>query len=165
MSETHYLTQLLLKPFRSGLGSVSERNALDEWLAEDPDMASQVEDVELGLEQFLQANAVPPPPGVSSAIWQRIGGTEIRKHNPQQYTHQPPPSPNPNRSGYVDVEVDDTHIRVHKNWRMAFIAVFILAKIFLIASVYYYFKADSQTREIERLNTAIQQTAPAGRLP
>ena len=162
---TRYITQLLFKPLRAGLTSMAERDELDEWLAEDPTIVADSQDIEAGLERFLQQNAVPPPPNISSAIWQRIGDTEIQKHEPQQQRYYAPPTPNPARSGYVDVEVSDTHIRVHKNWRAAFIAIFILAKIFLIASVYYYFKADSQAQEINRLNSAVQQTAPAGRLP
>ncbi len=163
VSANRYLTQLLLKPFRSGLVSAAERDELDEWLAEDPAIMADIQDVEVGLENFLQRNAVPPPPNVSSAIWQRIGGTEILKHEPQP--HYAPPIPEPSRSGYVDVEVSDSYMRVHKNWRAAFVTVFILSKIFLIAGLYYYFKADSQTQEIDRLKSAIQQTAPAGRLP
>ena len=163
VSANRYLTQLLLKPFRSGLTSAAERDELDEWLAEDPDIAADMQDVEAGLETFLQKNAVPPPPNVSSAIWQRIGGTEIQKHEPQP--HYTRPKPESARSGYVDVEVSDTHMRVHKNWRTAFITIFILSKIFLIAGLYYYFRADSQAQEIDRLKSVIQQTAPAGRLP
>ncbi len=163
MSSNRYLTQLLLKPFRSGLVSAAERDELDEWLGEDPDIVADSWEVEAGLETFLQNNAVPPPPNVSSAIWQRIGGTEILKHEPRPY--YAPPTPEPARSGYVDVEVSDSYMRVHKNWRAAFITVFVLSKIFLIAGLYYYFKADSQTQEIDRLKSVIQQTAPAGRLP
>ncbi len=163
VSANRYLTRLLLKPFRSELASASEREELDEWLGEDPDILADSREVEAGLENFLQANAVPPPPNVSSAIWQRISGTEIQKHKPQP--HYAPPASEQTQSGYVDVEVSDSYMRVHKNWRAAFIAVFILSKIFLIAGLYYYFKADSQAQEIDRLRSVVQQTAPAGRLP
>lgn len=158
-----YITQSLLRPFLKGRLTASEQAELDELLTEDPDVLSQIQDVEASLEQYLQQQAVPPPPRIADAIWQRIGGTEIQKHEPAP--HYTPPTPQPAPTGYVDVEVSDTHIRVHKNWRAAFIAVFILSKIFLIAGLYYYFKADSQAQEIERLKATVQQTAPAGRLP
>ncbi|WP_138506946.1 hypothetical protein [Spirosoma lacussanchae] len=165
MSTNHYLIHTLLKPYLAGLSTEAEKKELERLLAEDPDLMAQIEEVEAGLEHYLQKNAVPPPPNLDSAIWQRINGTEIQKREPQQRTQAPPPPPEPAQSPYVDVEVSNTHIQVHKLWRTAFIAVFILSKVFLILGLYYYFKANSQEQEIERLKATVQQMAPAGRLP
>ena len=66
----------------------------------------------------------------------------------------------------MHVDVDETHIRVHKYWRPAFIAVFVLSKIFLILGLYYYFKASSLEKEMLRMQAApVQQMAPAQPAP
>jgi hypothetical protein len=45
---------------------------------------------------------------------------------------------------------------VHKLWRPAFIAVFILSKIFLIAGLYFYFKSVSPQEELQKIKTVMQ---------
>ena len=110
-----------------------------------PEIALALTDLELEIEQACQEGAVPPPPGTWEGIQAKLSG-ELRRYEPQG-----PPPPRQEGSGYVHVEVDDTHIRVHKYWRPAFIAVFILSKVFLVLALYYYFKTDSQEQEIERL--------------
>lgn len=161
----HYLIDTMLKPYLAGLTTEEQKAEVERLLADDSDILADIRDVEMDLEQYLQQNAVPPPPTMDSAIWQRINKDEIQKWEPEQRTYSPPPAPEPTKSPYIDVEVSDTHIRVHKYWRTAFIAVFILSKIFLILGMYYYFKSNSQEQEIERLKAAAQQTAPAGRMP
>ena len=117
------------------------------------------------MEQYFLRNAVPPPPHVRETLLNRISATEVQKWQEPERIYSRPTNaePEPSKSNYVDVSVDDTHIRVHKYWRPAFIAVFILSKVFLVLGLYYYFKADSQAQEIERLKAATQQTAPLPR--
>ena len=95
----------------------------------------------------------------------RINETEIQKWKPAfEEQKQSRKSTTGDRDDqYVTVEVNDTHIQVHKYWRPAFIAVFVLSKIFLISGLYYYFKADSMERELNQLRqqNSIQQTTPA----
>ena len=57
---------------------------------------------------------------------------------------------------YLEVEVSDTHLRVHKYWRPAFIAVFVLSKIFLATALYFYFKSDSLNKENLKLQQEIE---------
>ncbi|WP_353717698.1 hypothetical protein [Dyadobacter sp. 676] len=47
-------------------------------------------------------------------------------------------------------------MKVHKLWRPAFIAVFILSKIFLIAGLYFYFKSVAQQEELEKIKTEMR---------
>lgn len=163
--KNHYLTDSLLKPYLAGRATEAEKAELERLLTEDPDILADIQDVEVDLELYLQQQAVPPPPNMGSTIWQRLNKDELTKWQPESRTNTPPPTPEPPKSPYIDVEVSDTHIRVHKNWRAAFIAVFILSKIFLILGLYYYFKSNSQEQEIERLKATVQQTAPTNRVP
>jgi hypothetical protein len=158
----HYLTSGVLESYLLGLVSDEEKEQLEHVLATDPDVLAELNELEAQMEVYFLENGVPPPPGIKVAIEQRLSDTEITKWdaNQQAHTQSPKSEPDAPRSNYIDVEVDNTHIRVHKNWRAAFIAVFILSKVFLILGLYYYFKADSQAQEIQRLKAAAQQTAP-----
>ena len=165
MKNSHYLTSGILESYLSGLVSNEQKEELDRVLTTDLDVLAELNEIEVHIEQYLLDNGVPPPPGLTVAIEQRIGGTEIQKHetDSQSRFDSPTPEPQPSTSNYIDVEVNDTHIRVHKNWRTAFIAVFILSKVFLILGLYYYFKSGSQADEIIRLKTKSQQTGPLSR--
>ncbi|GAB2516628.1 hypothetical protein [Spirosoma aerophilum] len=165
MKTYQYLKSGILEAYLLGSTTEEEKEEVEKLLATDADVLAELNELEAGLEEYLLQNAVPPPPGVREAIALRLSETEITKWKEPAYS-EPDPEPNQSRSresSYVDVEVDNTHIRVHKNWRPAFIAVFILSKIFLILGLYYYFKSASQEQEIMRLKAQFPQTAPLSR--
>ncbi len=137
--------------------SKDEKNELERVLTTDPDVLAELNELELQMEDYFLANAVPPPPGIKAAIEQRINKTEIQKWESDTDSRfkQTIPETEPAKSNYVNVEFSDTHIRVHKNWRTAFVAIFILSKVFLILGLYFYFKSNSQEQEIARLKAAL----------
>ncbi|QJW88080.1 hypothetical protein HNV11_01165 [Spirosoma taeanense] len=157
--KTHqYLTSGILESYLLGIVSDKEKEEVERVLATDADVLAELNELETEMEQFFLRNAVPPPPGVRANILERLGETGLKKQASNPYSHfaREPEPPKPN---YVDVEVSDTHIRVHKYWRPAFIAVFVLSKIFLVLGLYYYFKSNSLEQEITRLKAATEQTA------
>ena len=121
-----------------------------------PEVSSALNELEVVIETYCVENSVPPPPDTWELIQARIPGQEIRKREPETNDRKDT-EPKTAKSDYVEVEVSDSFIRVHKYWRLAFVIVFVLSKVFLIAGLYYYFKADSQQQEIDRLKTVIQQ--------
>lgn len=164
--KTHqYLTNGILEAYLLGVASDEEKSEVEALLTTDPEIVTELDELETDLEQYFFRNAVPPPPHVREALLNRINQTEVQawEEPTRSRSRTTSPDPEPAKPNYVDVTVDDTHIRVHKNWRTVFIAVFILSKIFLIAALYYYFKTDSQAGEIERLKAAAGQTTPLPR--
>ncbi|MFD2571617.1 hypothetical protein ACFSUS_13310 [Spirosoma soli] len=163
----HYLTSGILESYLLGIVSDKEKEEVERVLATDPDVLSQLNELEIDIENYFLENAVPPPPAVRNAVLSRIGDSEIKKWEPTEQTRAKQDSAESKTAGpqYLDVEVSDTHIRVHKYWRPAFIAVFVLSKVFLVLGLYYYFKSNSQDQEIERLKAQIQQSTslPRGR--
>ena len=158
-----YLTSGILETHLLGLTTENERHELQQLLETDPDVQAHLPELELAIEDYFVENSVPPPPAVKDAVFQRINETEIKKWTQPELDSDPsrePKTSRPTNPDYLDVAVSNTHIRVHKNWRTAFIAIFILSKVFLILGLYYYFKSASQEQEIMRLKTEIQQTAP-----
>lgn len=125
-----------------------------------PEVSSALNELEVVIEQYCLESAVPPPPGTWELIQARTTGKEIKKRDVNGHDNQKKAEPKPEKPDYLEVEVSDSFIRVHKLWRVAFLVVFVLSKIFLVAGLYYYFKADSQQQEIERLKSVIQQQAP-----
>ena len=161
-----YLTSGILETHLLGLTTEKEREELQQLLDNDPEVSSQLRDLELTIEDYFVQNSAPPPPAVRDAVFQRINETEIKKWVQPERISDPARESETSRSAnsdYLDVAVSNTHIRVHKNWRTAFIAIFILSKVFLIVGLYYYFKSASQEQEIMRLKTEFRQTAPSPR--
>jgi hypothetical protein len=160
-----YLTSGVVEGYLLGLVSKEEKDELERVLTTDPDVLAELNELEAQMEQYFLTNAVPPPPSIKIAIEERIYGAEIQKREPDVHTRsdQPISDTEPPRPSYIDVEVSDTHIQVHKNWRTAFIAIFILSKVFLVLGLYYYFKSNSQEQEIRRLKADVQQLAPLSR--
>ena len=162
MKNDNYLTSGILETYLLGLTTEKEKDELEQVLATDPEILAQLNELEASMEDYFIRNAIPPPPGIREKIELRISETELKKWEDVKQTNPNPKSTEfkSNEPSYVHVEVDDTHIRVHKNWRMAFIAVFILSKVFLILGLYYYFKAASLEQEIIRLKSTTGQTNP-----
>lgn len=122
-----------------------------------PEVSSALTELEIVIEQHCLEGAVPPPPGTWELIQARTTKKELKKRAPGDNNRQKTAEPKSDKPDYLEVEVSDSFIRVHKLWRLAFFVVFVLSKIFLVAGLYYYFKSDSQKQEIERLKMEIQQ--------
>ncbi|WP_448959517.1 hypothetical protein [Larkinella arboricola] len=140
-----------------GLASEEEEQEVQQMKVLYPEVSAALNELEIVIEQYCLDNAVPPPPGAWELIQARTTGKEIKKRDLNGQEQQKNDEPKGDKAAYLEVEVSDSFIRVHRLWRLAFLIVFILSKIFLIAGLYYYFKADSQQQEIERLKTVIQR--------
>lgn len=106
------------------------------------------------IENHFQTLAVPPPPEIRKQILLRTSRSQIQKVAKEKNGKET------GKSGpeYLDIEVNDTYIKVHKYWRPVFIAVFALSKIFLILGLYYYFKSSNLEKQLEQLQPAVKTT-------
>ncbi|WP_018620022.1 hypothetical protein [Spirosoma luteum] len=167
MKNYHYLKDGFLEAHLLGLFADQEKEEVTQLLATDNDLLDHMAEIELEMEEHFLRNAVPPPPGIREKIELRISQTDIEKWVKPDHTEQSRKSTETTSKEpqYVNVEFDDTHIRVHKQWKTALIAIFILSKVFLILGLYYYFKADSLQQEVTRLKaeTQVQQPMPPRR--
>lgn len=160
---THqFITSGMLEAYLLGLTTDEEKGTVEQLIASNSDLAIHLAQLDAELETHFLHQSVPPPPAIRDVIELRVSEQRVQKREPQAYTYFDPQTAHNGTAAkphYVDVEVDNTHIRVHKNWRPAFIAVFVLSKVLLAASLYYYFKADSQAQEIVRLKAEINHAA------
>lgn len=150
MSKQEFVESGILESHLMGLASEEEQQLVAEMIRSDNDISGYVNELEDDIKRYFAERAVPPPEAVREIILLR----SIREKKGRSSYDV---GKTVGAKQYLDVEVNDTHMKVHKLWRPAFIAVFILSKIFLIAGLYFYFKSQAQQEEIERIKTEMQQ--------
>jgi len=144
----------ILESYLLGLTADDEKEYVQNRILTDQQITDYVLDLESDIRLYFDQHATPPPPEIREIVQLRTSRRDIqkKKHVFEQKTAEEPRK----KDEYLEIEVNDTYIKVHKFWRPAFIAVFILSKIFLIAGLYYYFKTTSLEQENEKLKTEIQ---------
>ncbi|MEA5427120.1 hypothetical protein [Arcicella lustrica] len=155
MKNQEYIQSGILESYLLGLVSEEEQKEVEQKILVDSEISEALQALEMNIANYYTKNAVPPPTVVRDAILLNAQKTELDKWTYQQHSSKQQTT-QAEQAKYLEVEVNDTHIKVHKYWRPAFIAVFILSKVFLIAALYLYFKADSLTKENERLKQEIK---------
>ena len=151
MEAQEFIESGILEAHLLGLTNKEEQQLVKQMIEENHELADYLVDIETDMTRYFDGSAVLPPNGLREIIHLRSRESQRKeKHNFRQKAAE-------EDRKYLDIEVNDTHIKVHKFWRPAFIAVFILSKIFLIAGLYYYFKAINQEQEIQKLKTEIHQ--------
>jgi len=148
--ESGYLESYVL-----GLATEVEKELVSQKLLADQNISSYLIDLETDIKKYFDGTSVVPPSEVREIIHLRNLKGDIQKE--KHVFNRAPKNEEKKNNEYLDIEVNDTYIKVHKYWRPAFIAVFVLSKIFLIAGLYYYFKTTSLEQEILRLKTTVQQ--------
>lgn len=159
MNTREYINSGILEAYLLGVISEEEEREVQEMAFAYPEIKESLLQLEEEIEVLCLESAVPPPARTWSGIQARIGRTEIQKHQPYKDPFSEPEAATqaPPKPEYLEVEFNDTHLRVHKLWRPAFIAVFILGKIFLACFLYYYFKSNSLEQEVERLKAEAKE--------
>ncbi|WP_041735126.1 hypothetical protein [Dyadobacter fermentans] len=146
MSKQEFIESGILESHLMGLTNEDEQAQVAEMMLSDHELSEYVTELEEDMKRYFAGGAVPPPEAVRDIIVLR----SIREKNGRSKSESQGPV---DAQQYLNVEVNDTHMKVHKLWRPAFIAVFILSKIFLIAGLYFYFKSVAQQEEIEKIKT------------
>lgn len=152
MNTQAYIESGILESYILGLASDTQQKEVERYIQMSPEISLALEDLETVINQQFSAN-IPPP-----SVRQRIKEHEddrLKKWDFNEQNHQRNETEK-EEGKYLEVEVSDTHLRVHKYWRPAFIAVFVLSKIFLAAALYFYFKSDSINKENLKLQQEIE---------
>ena len=154
METKEFIESGLLESYALGFATEEEKALISQILDKDQQISDYSIDLETGIKKYFDQNAVLPPSEVRDVIHLRNVKTDVSK---EKHVFNRAPKKEEKKNEYLDIEVNDTYIKVHKFWRPAFIAVFVLSKIFLIAGLYYYFKTNSLEQEIVKLKMEIQQ--------
>jgi hypothetical protein len=125
-----------------------------------PEVKEALDDLETGIEEMARSMAINPPPH----LWNRIEGelNELipfsdKKPAQKQYdTHRDYQQQTDKKPEFIEVESQSSHMRVHKNWKWVFAAVFILGKIFLAAAIYFYLENRQAQQNIQELKQQLK---------
>jgi len=104
--------------------------------------------------------AITPPPATWNKIEQEINGLIERPEiAPEVFTDKTNGRKAHEKSGhqFIEVESESSHMRIHKNWKWVFAAVFVLGKIFLGFAIYFYLENRQAQQQITDLKTEVRQ--------
>jgi hypothetical protein len=136
-----------------GLSTKEEQRIVEQQVEGNELLENYILELEARIRAYFNNDFVEPPEGLREIIALRTGSDPTTK---PKHTFSKKESKIGQAGGpYLEIEVDDTHIKVHKYWRPAFITVLILSKVFLIGGLYFYFKSNSLQEEVERLRTEL----------
>ena len=152
MNPKEYIESGVLETYLLGMASNQQQEEVEKYVQVFPEIAAALEDLENVLQESFAD--IPPPVTVRRRI-EDAHNQSLKKWDFNEQAYAPKKSIKDDIS-YLEVEVSDTHLRVHKYWRPAFIAVFVLSKIFLATALYFYFKSDALNKENVKLQQEIQ---------
>ena len=145
MNIQEYIESGIVEAFVLGLLTDYEAQELQRLLVTQPLLQEALWSVEDQIERMAYENRVAPPPAVWMEIENRIFSAPKVAHSPRKPEDES-----------VKVVFSDEQIRVHRYWRPAFIAIFILSKIFLILAIFYYLSYRKEQQQIEFLQQQVK---------
>lgn len=151
----------ILEAYFTGSATAEEEQEVLSMKQAYPEVQHEFELLEQDMLKLADLMAVPPPPGLWNRIENNINEITVRTtQQPQPYReyHESHQQASPKQPGYIEVDAQNTHMRVHKVWRWVFAAVFILGKIFLATAIYFYLENRQAQENIKELKQQLQQT-------
>jgi hypothetical protein len=162
MTIKEYIESGVLEAYVLGSASEEEAQQLLELKKQYPEIRSALYELETDLERIAQSMSITPPPGTLTKIEQSINDLiNIPEIKPQLNDGRNNGYDQEHDSQYISVESESNHIRVHKTWKIVLAVVFILSKIFLIASIYFYLENRQAQQQIQELKTELKQYHPS----
>lgn len=155
MDTKDFIESGILESYLLGLSNEEEKEYVQQLILTDQGISDYLIDLETNITGYFDQHSSPPPPEIREIITLRTTKSDIQKKK-HVFNQNSFGQESRKKDEYLDIEVNDTYIKVHKYWRPAFIAVFILSKIFLIAGLYFYFKTASLEQELVKLKTEVQ---------
>jgi len=155
MNIDEYIDSGITGVYILGLATPQEAEEFERKWPEYPELRAAYYRTVTNLAAVSYDKRIPPPP-------------EVRKNFDDYMRNTPALQPTPGEGGrnnprtgagdYIPLQaVPSSHIRVHRYWRWAFIAVFVLSKIFLVLSVYYIIQYQHTQDQIKDLQQQVQE--------
>lgn len=160
MNIQEYIESGILEAYVLGSASDAETRELLQLKARYPQVRDALEELELDMERIAEHMAVVPPPGTWEKIEEEISGLIERPEftpAPKREFNGRDASTNKTdeRERYIEVESSSEYMRIHKQWKWIFAAVFILGKIFLVCAIYFYLENRQAQQQIQELKTEL----------
>jgi hypothetical protein len=155
-----YIESGILETYVLGATTPDETRELMRMKALYPQVRTALTELEVDMERIAERMAIPPPPGTWDKIEDSINDLivapetlpRIREFKTDNRQHT---NPQKERDHYIEVEGESSHMRIHKNWKWVFAAVFILGKIFLACAIYFYLENRQAQQQVQELKTEL----------
>ena len=159
MNIQEYIESGILESYILGSASEKETRELLYFKDKYPQVRSALYELETDMERIAGQMAVMPPPGTWEKIEDRVNEVAtIPGYEPLKFKQAKEDNYNDLKRGqFIEVESESNEMRVHKNWKWIFAAVFVLSKIFLVCAIYFYLENRQAQEQILELKTQIQQ--------
>jgi DNA-directed RNA polymerase specialized sigma24 family protein len=156
-----YIESGVLEAYILGAATEREKDELQFMKVKYPEVGDALFKLEQDLEQIAQHMAIQPPPGIWNRIEDTIGELARQKRADEtrlkiHSRRDEPRKKAPKGGQFIEVQGESSHMRVHKLWRWAFAAVFILGKIFLAFAIYFYLENRQIRQEVQHLKEEIR---------
>jgi hypothetical protein len=159
MNIEEYIESGILESYILGSASEAETRELLYFKDQYPQVKSALFELESDMELVAQQMAMMPPPGTWQKIEANLREVAIPEYEPLKFKQANNDYYNDlKREQFIEVESESSQIRVHKNWKWAFAAVFVLSKIFLICAIYFYLENRQAQEQIQELKTELKQS-------
>ena len=129
----------LLEAYALGIATPEESQQVEQWLAKYPEVASEFNDIQQGLENYAMASAQAPSPAVKEKIFSNIQSSPVRKVQ-------------------VDLPGKSKVIMIAPFWRKLAAASIILLIGSLILNMVYVNKYRDANRQFAEANDAYLKT-------
>lgn len=163
MNIQEYIESGILESYVLGSASEAETSELLYLKRRYPEIQDALAELEQDMERIAGQMAVPPPPMLWARIEHEIDG--LIKH-PQTDPAQFSPNSNGHTTGhfstdghnhFIEVEAQNSYMKVHKAWKWALIGIFVLGKIFLACAIYFYLENRQAQQQIRELKSEIKE--------
>jgi hypothetical protein len=154
-----YIESGILETYVMGIATEEEQKELLRMKEGHPEVREALYQLELDMEKVAGKMAIIPPFDTWDKIEREIDELMARPeiqvepftHNGKQFNGQ-----KANGNQYIEVESESNLMRIHKNWRWVFAAVFVLGKIFLGCAIYFYLENRQAQQQIIDLKTEVR---------
>lgn len=156
-----YINSGVLEAYVTGSATAAEEREVLRLKQTYPEVREALYQLEVDMEMLAATMAIAPPPTTWDKIEAEINDLILREATSpksfvehEEHTYAPPRRDNAPQ--YIDVEAESSHMRIHKNWKWVFAAVFILGKLFLATAIYFYLENRQAQEQIQQLKTEIK---------
>lgn len=154
-----YINSGMLETYVAGAATPEEEREILYFKDKYPEIKEALDQLERDMEAMAKTMSLAPPPGMWKKIEAEIDDIIARENTPpnpftqREHRREPKTEAAPL---YIDAQIQDSHIKIHKAWRWIFAAVFILGKIFLGTAIYFYLETRQAQQQIMELKTEIK---------
>lgn len=142
MESQDIISSGLLELYAAGAASLKEKEQVEQWVKQYPEVAQELNAIQLGLENYALANAIAPSSKVKDNIFAAINTTPVIKNN----------------TNNTNVAATAAIIPIRNYWKWAAAASVVLLIASAVTNYIYYNKYDTASKDLKETQLQLAQT-------